>query len=442
MSGEPGAVKLGHREVLSYGVADLAQTAAVQFTSMYLLFFYTDILLVSAAMVGTVFAFSRLWDAINDPIMGVIIDHTHTRFGRCRPYLLPGSLVLALALILAFSDLHLEGVALLVFVVIAYNLFNMAYTATNLPLTAQLPLMTTDHQERIRLSSTRAFFQAVAYTALPVLAEPALRALGGHREPGAYTGIALVLGLFCLVSFACAFLFTRERVTVAPEPIGLEKLRRVFLGQSDWLVLLLANVLVSVALISRVSSAIYHFNYVVGDLALFGTFMALSTLSIIPCSILAHRFAGAVGKRQFAMLGCALGSVGNVLLIAMPQSSWALLLGGTLGGCAVGAFISVLFAMEGDIADRAERRTGIRAQAMVCAAVALGYKIALGIGTGLVGWLLGNAGYVPDSAIQSPAVLAAVNIAFAWIPLGTVLASIGLLLLYPTDILHRRQALA
>lgn len=428
-----GNHSLGHREVLSYGLADFTQTTMVQFTSLYLLFFYTDILLVSATLVGTIFAFSRLWDAINDPIMGVIIDRTRSRYGRCRPYLIPGSVALSAALFLAFSDFQLQGMTQPVFIVLAYNLLNMAYTATNLPLTAQLPLMTADGQQRIRLSSVRAIFQTIAYSTVPIVAEQALSGLGGHRQPSAYSTICLLLGVCCIITFIFAFAQTRERITLSSAPTTAAQMRGIFLQQSDWLILLLANVLISVALIARISSGIYYFKYVVADIALFGTFITLSTLAMLPCCFAAHRYAGRIGKRNFALFGCTIGTLGNAMLLFVPDSTASLLVGGVLGGCAVGAFISVLFAMEGDVADRAEQRTGIRAQAMICAAITLGYKIALGIGTAAVGWLLGSAGYIPDSPAQTPTVIEAIQVAFVWIPLLMVVAAMAILWLYPDE---------
>ncbi|MEM0909469.1 MAG: glycoside-pentoside-hexuronide (GPH):cation symporter [Pseudomonadota bacterium] len=420
-------------EVLSYGMADFTQTAAVQFTSMYLLFFYTDVLAVSAAIVGTIFVFSRLWDAINDPIMGVIVDRTQTRFGKCRPYLIPGSLILCLALILAYTKLPLEGAAMLIFVIVTYNLFNMAYTATNLPLTAQLPLMTNSLDERVKLSATRAFFQALAYALLPLAAEPLLLAFGGHRESIAYTSIAAILGVLCVLTFVFAFRNTQERCPVAPEKLNTKAARHILFGQSDWVVLLLANVLLSIALIARVSSAIYQFTYVVNDMRWFAIFMTVSTLAMVPCSLAAGPVARRIGKRNFALSGCVIGAIGNVWILLTPHDPIGLVAGGALAGCAVGAFISVLFAMEGDIADRARSRTGIDAQGIVCSVVALGYKIALGIGAGIVGWLLGSAGYIANEQQQTQAVLDAIVMAFAWVPLMTVIFAALVLLAYPTD---------
>ncbi|MEO0437114.1 MAG: MFS transporter [Pseudomonadota bacterium] len=424
---------IGRKEQFFYGFADLFQTAAVQFASMYLLFFYTDILAVSASLVGTVFVVSRLWDAINDPIMGVLIDRTNTKYGRCRPYLIPASFLLCLALIFAFVPLPLDATGMIIFVIVSYNLFNMAYTATNLPLTAQLPLMTPSAEERIKLSATRAFFQSLAYALLPLVAEPALVAFGGHRVASAYTFIAAGLGLGCIFAFIAAFMSTKERCPVTADTASLSAFRQILFGQFDWVVLLLANILISVALVSRVSSAIYQFTYVVADMRWFAAFLTVSTLAMVPCSLAAGPVTQRIGKRNFALLGCLVGALGNVLILLAPTDPAALLIGGVLGGCAVGAFISVLFAMEGDVADRARKRLGVDAQGIVCAVIALGYKIALGIGAGAVGWLLGRAGYVASSDAQSVQVLEAISFAFSGIPLAMVIAAFFVLLLYPKD---------
>lgn len=422
-------------------MADFGQTAVIQFSSMYLLFFYTDILAVGAALIGTIFVFSRLWDAINDPIMGLIVDHTHTRFGRCRPYLIPTSIALTLFLYIVFSSTELSGTALIIYIIVTYNLFNMAYTSSNLPLTAQLPLMTNNLQERIRLSSVRAFSQAIAYASVPLIAEDLLGRLGGHQSANAYRSVALLLGIVCIGSFTLAFFNTRERVTVHARKLDLKSIKRVFSGRNFWLLLLLANVLITVALIARISSAIYYFTYLLQDMTWFGTFMILATLSMIPCSIAAAFLAVKVGKKNFAIGGCLVGCVGNFMMLLAPENLQMLLVGSALAGCSAGAFLSVLFAMEGDVADEIEARTGIQAQAIVCSAIALGYKVGLGLGTAAVGWLLGAAGYVPNSDNQSAPVLAAIDTAFIWIPLVASLLAIVVLLLYRLETAGNETAL-
>jgi len=149
---------------------------------------------------------------------------------------------------------------------------------------------------------------------------------------------------------------------------------------------------------------------------------------MIPFSFIATPLASRFGKGNVALLGCGIGSFGNLLILWQPLSPMFLLTGSFLSGCAIAAFICVLFAMEGDIADEAQLRTGVRAQGVVCSIIALGYKMALGLGAGSVGWLLDLAGYQPGSSEASAAVKAAIAGAFIWIPLlGNVLGGLTLL---------------
>jgi len=422
--------KLSIREYLSYGFADFTQTAAVQFTSLYVLYFYTDIVMVSATVVGSIFAFSRLWDAINDPLMGMLIDRTSSRFGRCRPYFIPMSVLLALALMFIFSTPELDGVALIAFVIVSYNLFNMAYTATNLPITVQLPLISADKTTRIRLSAVRTFSQALAYTFLPFVVEKMLSKLGGHQSADAYFTIAVCISIFVVISFIYAFKYTQERIAVKPEKIGRSALKAIFFSQYDWLIILVVNALMTVGMIARFSSGFYHFTYNVGDTTHFGIFMTVLTASMLPCAVFAAFLADRIGKRNYAIIGALVGIVGNIILLLDANSFSSLLIGGFLAGCATGAFLSVLFAMIGDVADKVESLTNIKAIGTISAASALGYKTGLGLGTALVGWLLGQAGYIPNAAKQSAEVLAAIDTVFLIIPLVVPIISIALLMFY------------
>lgn len=422
------AEKLRMREVLSYGAADLGQISLMQLSSIYLLFFYTDILLLSAGTIGTVVMLTRLWDAIFDPILGLVVDHTYTRWGRCRPYLIPGSICLALSCVAIFYAPELQGVALLVYVIITFNLFNMAFSVTNLPMTAQLPLMTADDADRVKLSAVRAFFQSCAYAGVPIIAELLFSVLGSRDDPMTFTLLALLVGVFCVIVFIDTFRNTRERVYLKPEKIAWRELRQVFFGSSSWVLVLVCNLLVSTALLARTAAAIYHFQYVMEDLRWFGLFMTLSSIAMIPFSFIATPLAARIGKGNFALLGCIIGTFGNLLILWQPLSPVMLLAGSFLSGCAIAAFICVLFAMEGDIADEAHARTGVRVQGVLCAIIALGYKVALGLGTGSVGWLLGDAGYDATAETASQEVQDAIAVAFIWIPLlGNFLGGITLL---------------
>ena len=142
-------------EKVGYALGDVASNFFWKTFETFLLFFYTDVFGISAAAAGTMFLVTRIWDAVNDPIMGSIADRTRTRFGRFRPYLLWGALPLAAAGVLTFTTPGLSGSGKLVWAYVTYVGMMMAYTAINIPYSALMGVVTADSQARTSLASFR-----------------------------------------------------------------------------------------------------------------------------------------------------------------------------------------------------------------------------------------------------------------------------------------------
>lgn len=143
------------RQRLGYGVADLSCNLVWQLISLYLMFFYTDIMGLPAYYAGLMFLVTRLVDGVADVLMGLVIDNTHTRWGRCRPYLLIGAVPFGLLCMMAFyvPDFGLAGKLWYAF--LTYLCLSFLYTLVNIPFCAMLPFITNDSRERTTLSAVR-----------------------------------------------------------------------------------------------------------------------------------------------------------------------------------------------------------------------------------------------------------------------------------------------
>lgn len=147
------------REKIGYGLGDAASSMFWKLFTMYLLFFYTDVVGISAAVVGTMFLITRIWDTFLDPFIGILGDRTHSRFGKFRPYLLWGAIPFGLCGILTFSSWGGDSeISKIVYAYVTYTLMMMVYSFVNVPYASLLGVMSPDPQARTSLSSYRMTF--------------------------------------------------------------------------------------------------------------------------------------------------------------------------------------------------------------------------------------------------------------------------------------------
>ncbi|MCJ7776760.1 MAG: MFS transporter, partial [Sedimentisphaerales bacterium] len=170
--------KLSVREKIGYSLGDSAANFIFQAVMMFLMFFYTDVLGISAAIAGWIFLATRIWDAINDPMMGAIADRTNTRWGKFRPWVLWSALPFGIIGILMFTTPNLSAVGRIIYAFITYNCMMMIYTVNNVPYCALTGVLTGDSIERTGLASYRFIFAMLAAFVVQGLSVPLVNALG------------------------------------------------------------------------------------------------------------------------------------------------------------------------------------------------------------------------------------------------------------------------
>ena len=149
------------RELLSYSIGDLGINLNFQFISFFLAYFYTDVFGISPAHVAGLFLVARIWDAINDPIMGYVADHSQSRWGRFRPYIFFGAVPLNLCLLACFASPEFSASGKVVYAYVTYILHGMVFTAVGLPYSSISAVITQDQQERALISTLRMLFAVI-----------------------------------------------------------------------------------------------------------------------------------------------------------------------------------------------------------------------------------------------------------------------------------------
>ncbi|MGA0846749.1 MAG: MFS transporter, partial [Luteolibacter sp.] len=236
--------RLPLREKIGYGLGDTASNLFFFGVNAWIFFYYTEVCLIAPATAGTLLLLPRLWDAISDPLMGIVADRTRSRHGTYRPYLLWMALPFGITGFLAFANPDLGGSAKLVYAYLTYTLLMTVYTAINVPYSAMMGVMTPSPEERTQLSTYRFIGAFSGQLIMSMTFLPLVLALGdGDKGAGFPRAMAVMAGL-ATVMFLATFAWTRERI--APQANGSSSVRGDLLSllkNRPWIIMVVAAIL-------------------------------------------------------------------------------------------------------------------------------------------------------------------------------------------------------
>ena len=430
---------LRFKEKLGYGLGDTASNFFFQTFSIFLLYYYTDVFGISAAAVGTMFFVTKLWDAVNDPLMGIIADRTNTRFGKFRPYLLWMAIPYGVMGYIMFANPDLSDSGKLVYAWVTYTLMMMTYTAINVPYSALMGVMTPSSKERTILSSYRFVCAFGGGLLIAMLVRPLTQYFGAESEA---QGFSTTMALFAVVSIALfwyTFATTRERVhPVEDKTVNIKSDLKMLVMNRPWNVLFFAAIFTLANVAMKGAVTVHFFKYFVGDdgtpyfLFMDRTtlFMTLGMLALIlgvaSTSLFTRRF-----EKKTLMIWLSLLNAASMLIIFLipPDQYWTMMAVNIVGTFLVGPTPALVWAMYADVADYGEWKFKRRTTALVFSAAQFAQKFGLTIGAGLSGWLLASYGFVPNVA-QTDESLMGIRIMFTIIPACFALMNVFVLMFY------------
>lgn len=419
-------------QVVAYGSGDLAFNLYFTFCSLFLLYFYTDVLGLSASIAGLIIMVALVWEGITDPAMGVIASRTRSRFGSYRPYLLYGAPVLALIFIATFLPLELSGNALAVFCLVTHVLFRTAYTVVNIPFVALSARMSSDSLTRSRLAGARMMFAILTGLLLAAATLPLVGRFGGGREGFLWVTI-LYAGIATLVLLNC-FARTREAIGETPDAhptfgamLAAVRSNRVFL------LLLGATLVGSIGYTMGGKALLYYMKYYAGSEETITVGLTVSLTAAALSMLVWVKVTQRTSKRTAWLSGIAIGATANILIFALAPKAGPLLYGLlALNGIGSAAFVLTFWSMLPDTVEVGEWQTGLRAEGALVGFLAFTQKAALGVGTGLIGILLDAIGYVPN-AEQTPEALTSIRALTGLAPAALAICAGLFVHFYPLD---------
>ncbi len=426
--------RLSVREKLGYGLGDTAANFIFQTMVMFQLAFYTDTFGITAAAAATLLMVVRVWDAVFDPLMGVIADRTNTRWGKFRPWVLWTAVPFGIMGFLTFVTPDFSPSGKLVYAYVTYIVLMMVYSANNLPYSALSGVMTGDMAERTSLSSYRFVFMSIAQLIIQGLALPMVLYFGQGNNAVGYQTTMAIFSALAVVFFFITFASTKERIQ--PPPGQKASVRQHFADltrNGPWLVMFVLTLVLFITLSMRGSVVLYYFTYYVGRQNLFSAFNVLGTSATIVGILFAKSLATRFGKREVFGWGLAGTAVFTAVFFFLPPTAVvAMFVSEMLRQLVYGFTIPLLWAMMADVADFSEWKNNRRATGIVFSAIVFALKAGLGFGGAITGFVLASYGYVPNVA-QSATALDGIRYAMSIFPAVTFAICAICMLFYAID---------
>jgi glycoside/pentoside/hexuronide:cation symporter, GPH family len=451
---EPVALKkLSFATKLAYGAGDLGPAMTANVLGVFLLIFFTNVAGLNAVMAGSVLMIGKVWDAINDPIVGMLSDRTRSRWGRRHPWMLFGAIPFGIIFVLQWLVPHFSDNpetnqwGLFAYYVGIGILFNTFYTIVNLPYTALTPEITQDYDERTELNSYRFAFSIGGSIFSLLLAQ---LVFGWYPNDAVlkYLVLTALCGGISIAALFWCVAGTRQRValterlrlqTAQPEAtLSYGQQLKIAFSNGPFLYVIGIYLCSWLAVQNTVAIIPYFVKNWMGlrDADFINVVIAVQVTSLIMLFVWS-RISQHYGKTAVYFMGMAVWVIAQVgLFFLQPGQTLAMYVLAVMAGIGVSTAYLVPWSMIPDVIELDELRTGHRREGIFYGFMVLLQKIALAIGLFIVGWVLQQSGFQETVANQAPVVqpesaLWAIRLMVGPVPLVVLLIGLVLAYFYP-----------
>ena len=386
------------REMFGHAIAGFGQNLIFGLWSNYMLVFYTDIFGIAAGTASIIMLLTRVWDGINDPMMGSIADRTRTKWGRYRPWLLFMAPVIVIFLVLNFSSPDLSPTLKVVYAGITYVMMSMAFTAVDVPYWTMPAAMSSDVKKRSRIISFSRMSTTLAATIVGIIAIPLIHALGQGDKQKGYMMTALVVGLIGAGFYLIGFFCIREHVQPAlNQKITFKSSVKAIIQNKPLLLLLCWGLLGNIGTMLKQGMVIYYVKDCVGSENLIPTFSLLFLPGMIFGLIIAPVFAKRFDSKSVFIGARVFGIIVDVIFFFAGFENIPLVMFlYALTSIPLGISSVVSATMLTNTIEYAEWKFGNRQEGLISSTQTLTAKIGMALSAGVIGAVLEIADYVPN----------------------------------------------
>lgn len=427
----------GWPERISYGLSDAADNLVFQMMTTYLLFFYTDVYGLTPSAVAILFVVARVADVVESFVIGIMIDHTHSRFGKSRPFFLWYSLPYVIFAVLTFVTPNFSYNGKLIWAYVTYLGLGFLYTAVNLPITSILPTMSQNTRELTLLGVIRQFFGSSVQIVVAVFTLPLVAFFGHGNQQKGFLGTIIVFSLISFLLIINTFVHVRERFAnpeIAHQP--LTTVLKMLKHNQPWIVMSIVILMYWLVTAIKNQTTIYYFKYTVGNENLVPLANSFTLAALIGV-LLIIRITEVRSKKQTMLRGILMALVGQAVIAVGVYTKilWFLFGGVLINSIGNGIIIGLVSIMIADTI-RYGASMGIQAEGILASTDDFGVNVGLGVGGLITAGLFHFSGYVANRT-QNAATLTMINLNYVWIPLVIYVGMYFVLRLYDEGRIER-----
>lgn len=420
MGEEKGTARLPVSVKVMFAMGEFGTYVLMLLNAMFLLYFYTDIIRIPPEAAAVIMMVARVWDSINDPLMGILVDKTKSKLGKCRFYLKYFSVPAGIMLALSYFCPDFNEPGKIIWLGIVYILQGMLHTAVGIPMSTLMARMTEDKYERVSLGQYKAMAVILSNFMIPAISLPLVKMLGGENEQRGFFYLAILYGVIYALTHLIAYWGTKgyektyeeeeaeaagtaaekkEKVTV------LQILKALFMNKVCFMIAA-GYILYQIYSAMMGGTLVFYLKYNLQNEGLMAAFSFLSTMTgIIPIfamKILVKRF----GNAGTTALACATVVVGEVCRFLLKDGViWVLYFGWMMEGIGIALFASLLQQCMFDAMIYGEWKTGVSNQAVLMSILSFSQKFGQTIGGVVAAAMLAVVAYDPALEVQSESAL-------------------------------------
>lgn len=433
--------KLSFLERFAYGVGDYAANLVYSAISAFLLVYYTNVIGASAAAAASIIAVSKIFDGVSDLIMGYIVDHTNSRYGKARPWIARLCVPLAVCTVLMFSvPASFAGKAQIAYMFLTYNLVStIFYTGVNVPYATLQGLMTTNQYERGLLGNFRNLLSTAGTMTINTVVLKMTGFFGGgdaYTQRGWTITVAILMVVFVALNmftfFTCSERVTSQEGSKKKETVSFVKGLKALLKNKYWILMSLNLFSMFFMMSSFFGSVLYFTKYNMGNENQYSVVANLLSGAQIVTLFITPFIMKKVSKRNLNMAGMAIVTIG-LIMSGLSTNYEFICTASVIKGIGLGCAGATMFGCLQDAITYGEWNAGYSVAGMGNAASSFCFKIGSGLGTAALGWVLAAGTFDAAQPVQTTSALAAITTSFAWIPAITSALCVVCMIFFDLD---------